>query len=67
MALYLLFDPCFCWEDLLEWGVVHLKRKEMRATMCKVAVGFCFSLAHEEAHQIRPKSLVFCRLVILGY
>ena len=23
-------------------------------------VGFCFSLAHEEAHQIRPKSLVFC-------
>ncbi len=37
MALYLLFDPCFCWEDLLEWGVVHLKRKEMRATMCKVA------------------------------
>ena len=25
-----------------------------------VTVGFCFSLAHEEAHQIRPKSLVFC-------
>ena len=23
-------------------------------------VGFCFSLAYEEAHQIRPKSLVFC-------
>uniref|UniRef100_A0A2N9IBN2 Reverse transcriptase domain-containing protein n=1 Tax=Fagus sylvatica TaxID=28930 RepID=A0A2N9IBN2_FAGSY len=37
MALCLVSDPCFCWEDLLEWGVVHLKGTEMRAIVCKVA------------------------------
>ena len=37
MALWLVSDPCFCWEDLLEWGVVHLKGTEMRDIVCKVA------------------------------
>ena len=37
MALCLVSDPCFCWEDLLEWGVVHLKGTEMRDIVCKVA------------------------------
>ena len=30
-----------------------------RWSKTQFGVGFCFSLAHEEAHQIRPKSLVF--------
>ena len=37
MALYLVFYASFCWEDLMEWGVVHLKGKSMRATICKLA------------------------------
>ena len=49
---------------LLDERSIPLSKK---STPSDKSVGFCFSLAHEEAHQIRPKSLVFCWLVILGY
>ena len=37
MALCLVSNTSFYWEDLVEWGVVHLKGKGMRAIVCKLA------------------------------
>jgi hypothetical protein len=37
MALCLISDPQFCWEHLVEWGSMHLKRKGLRANLCKLA------------------------------
>ena len=37
MSLCLISDPKFNWLDLVDWSVIHLKGKSLRAILCKSA------------------------------
>ena len=37
MSLCLISDPKFNWLDLIDWSVIHLKGKSLRAILCKLA------------------------------
>jgi len=34
ISLWLLSDPKVSWQDLVDWSVIHLKGKGLRAVLC---------------------------------
>lgn len=59
LRLCLISDFNTSWKELVEWSVVHLQRKGLRATLCKIAWWATIYLLWNQRNAILPVKRIY--------